>query len=85
MGLPIEFWSTKEFNKREQGSLAWKMHNSQHISSVMWKDKKVVLLVSSHAIPLGPPNVAITVVPQRSGAIREFIPSFPMHLIMQHT
>ena len=56
------------------------MHSFCRISSVMWEDKKVVLLVSSHALPVDPPNVPRTVVPQRSGPNQEFLPSSLMHL-----
>ena len=60
VGLPMEFMDTKEFNKKDQGSLVWKMHSSRRMS---WKDKKVVVLLSSHAIPMDPPNVPRTVLP----------------------
>ena len=36
----MEFMDTKEFNKKDQCSLVWKMHNSCRMSSVMQKDKK---------------------------------------------
>ena len=40
----------------------------------------MVVLLSFHALLLDPPNVPRTIVPQRSGAVWEFIPSSPIYL-----
>jgi hypothetical protein len=47
---------------------------------VMWKDKCPVLLISSHAIPIGFPCMPMDTVPRRHGAIREDIPTSPVLL-----
>jgi hypothetical protein len=54
------------------------MHESRGISTVMWKDKCPVLLISSHAMLIGYPCVPRDEVPRRNGAIREFIGTLPM-------
>jgi hypothetical protein len=45
------------------------------MSSVLWKDKKSVLLLSTSVIPIGFLCVPIDTVPQRNGAVREAIPT----------
>ena len=79
-GITYRVWDTKKFKKEKQGSLAWKMHSFCYVSSMMWIDKKVVVLLSSHALLVDPPNVSRIVVAQKSGAIEEYVCSCPMHL-----
>jgi hypothetical protein len=55
------------------------MHESRGIGCVLWKDKRPVLLLSSHAQPIGFPCQPVDVVPHRNGAIRDEIHSSPMH------
>jgi hypothetical protein len=59
IGLPNAMRRTKEFNKMDQGSLDWRMHESRGISSVLWKNKQMVLLISTSAIPIGFPCVLV--------------------------
>jgi hypothetical protein len=50
IGIPEDFKDTKSFNRRAtQGQLEWRMHESRGIGSVLWKDKRPVLLISTHA------------------------------------
>ena len=42
---------------------------------MMWKDKCPVLLLSTHAIPIGFPYVPMAKVPRRNGAVRDKIPT----------
>jgi hypothetical protein len=56
------------------------MHESRSMSSVLWKDKKPVLLLSTSAIPIGFPCVPVDTVPRRNGAVREAIPTSPIHV-----
>jgi hypothetical protein len=80
VGIPEEFKDTKSFNGRAtQGELEWRMHDSRGIGCVLWKDKRPVLLLSSHAQPIGFPCQPVDVVPHRNGAIRDEIHSSPMH------
>jgi hypothetical protein len=44
----------------------------------MWKDKCPVLLISTHANPIGFPCVPHDEVPRRNGPVREKIPTSPM-------
>jgi hypothetical protein len=50
------------------------------MSSVLWKDKKPVLLLSTSTIPTGFPYVSVDTVPRRNGAVHEAIPTSPMHV-----
>jgi hypothetical protein len=56
------------------------MHQSHHMAVVVWKDKKPVLLLSTHAIPIGYPCMPVPTEPRRNGAEREDIMTSPMHL-----
>jgi len=81
VGLPQSLKNTKAFNRNEQGMLDWRMHNSRQISSVIWKDKKAVLLISTHAVPIQfPCEFPIVSVPRRIGSEREDIQTSPVHL-----
>jgi hypothetical protein len=51
------------------------MHESRSISCVIWKDKCPVLLISTHANPIGFPCVPRDEVPRKNGAVRERIPT----------
>jgi hypothetical protein len=52
-----------------QGTLEWRMHESQHISSILWKDKKPVLLLSTSSIPIGFPCMPIDTIPKWNGTV----------------
>jgi hypothetical protein len=56
------------------------MHDSQTIASVAWRDKKTVRLLSTHARPVVVEGEERPTVPRRNGAIREAIPTSPVHL-----
>jgi hypothetical protein len=80
IGILHDFKDTKSFNKMAmQGELEWRMHESHGIRSILWKDKRPLLLISTHAQPIGFPCKPVDVVPRRNGAIREDIQSSPMH------
>jgi hypothetical protein len=55
------------------------MHESRDISSILWKGKRPVLLLSTNAQPIGFPCKPVDVVPCCNGAIREDIHSSSMH------
>jgi hypothetical protein len=80
IGLPTHLKNTKTWKKCEQGHIEWAMHESRSISCVMWKDKYPIVLISTHAMPIGYPCVPCTTVPRRNGPIREDIPTSPMLL-----
>jgi hypothetical protein len=67
-------------NSSQQDSLEWRMHDSQTIASVTWRDKKTVRLLSTHARPVVVEGEERPTVPCRKGAIREAIPTSPVHL-----
>jgi hypothetical protein len=72
VGLPSELSNLRTWNGVEQGTLEWRMHNSNKIACVMWKDKRPVLLISIHAVPIQAPCIhprLLTTVPRRNGSI----------------
>jgi hypothetical protein len=78
IGLPSHLKNTKLWKKCGQGHIEWAIHESRGMSCVMWKDKCPVLLLSTHAIPIGYPCMLLDEVPHRNGAIREQVPTSPM-------
>ena len=52
VGIPQEIQNTRDFNRQAQGTLAWKMHKSLCMASVIWKDKRLVVFLSTHALPI---------------------------------
>jgi hypothetical protein len=80
IGIPSALKNTKAFSRVPQGPLDWWMHESRSMSSVLWKDKKPVLLLSTNAIPIDFPCVPVDTVPRRNGSEREAIPTSPMHV-----
>jgi hypothetical protein len=80
VGLPVQLSDTKEFNKNVQGTMDWRMHDSREVSCVVWKDKKSVLLLSTHAKPIVSRGEEIPTVPRRNGEDRPLIKTSPVHL-----
>lgn len=80
VGLPLEFKNLKPFNKRPQGTLSWSMHESRSFCSIVWTDKQVVLLLSTHAMPIAFPCTPVPTVPRRNGADVERIQTSPVHV-----
>jgi hypothetical protein len=80
IGIPSALKNTKAFSKVPQGTLNWWMYELRSMSSVLWKDKKLVLLLSTSAIPIGFPYVPVDTVPRQNGAVREAIPTSFMHV-----
>ena len=52
IGLPISFKNGAAFKNAPQGISEWRMHQFHWMASIVWKDKKPILLLSTHAIPL---------------------------------
>ena len=80
MGIPQEFCKTGEFNRKSQGSLDWRMHADRGMASVIWKEKKAVVLFSTHAVPVDLLGDSTSTIPRRTGAVRNLIPTSPIHL-----
>ena len=80
IGLPTHLKTAGNFRRSPQGHLEWRMHCHRGMSCVMWKDKRPVLLLSTHANPITSPDEPQVVVPRRNGAIREDIPTSPILL-----
>jgi hypothetical protein len=78
IGLPLHLKNTKTWKKCAQGHLEWAMHRSRGLSCVMWKDKCLILLISTHALPIGFPCMPRHTVPRRKGAVRKVVPTSPM-------
>jgi hypothetical protein len=77
VGLPVKLADTKEFNKNIQGTLDWRMHDSRKVSCVVWKNKKPVLLLSTHAKPIVSEREEIPTMPRRNGEDRPLIKTSP--------
>jgi hypothetical protein len=56
------------------------MHESRKMACVLWKDKKPVLLLSTHAIPIGYPCMPVPTMPRRNGADWEDVMTSPIDL-----
>lgn len=54
------------------------MHESRLMSCVMWNDKCLVLLISTHTNPIGFPCMPHDEVPHRNGVVREKVPTSSM-------
>jgi hypothetical protein len=54
------------------------MHDSRKIGEVMWKDKKSVFMLSTHALPMAFP-CEIVEVPRRCGSVKNMIKTSPIH------
>jgi hypothetical protein len=78
IGLPSYLKNTKAWRRCDQGHIEWAMHESRCLSCMMWKDKRPVLLISTHANPIGFPCMPHDEVPRRNGPVREKIPTSPM-------
>jgi hypothetical protein len=75
IGIPLYLKNKKTWKRCEQGHLDWAMHGSGGLSCVMWIDKCPVLLISTHALPIGFPCMPLDTVPWRNGAVREIVPT----------
>jgi hypothetical protein len=75
IGLPPELTNTKEFKKRVQGELDWAMHESRRMCAAIWKDKQLVLLLSTHAPSITHRHPMECTVPRWNGALRPDIPT----------
>jgi hypothetical protein len=80
VGLPLVLKDRSAFRNATQGTLEWRMHESCKMACVLWKDKKPILLLSTHAIPIGYPCMLVSTVPRRNGADREDVMASPIHL-----
>ena len=80
VGIPSIYKNTRAFARERQGKLAWRMHVSRKIACVIWKNKKPVILLSTHALSQVTPGLPEVTVPRRNGAVRENITTSPIHL-----
>ena len=81
MGLSDVLKNAKVFKKSAQDTLQWQMHASRQLSAIMWKDKKLVVINFSHAVPIQfPCQYLVVLVPRRNGSICEEIQTSSMHL-----
>jgi hypothetical protein len=83
VGLPSDLKNLHTWDRRDQGTLEWKMHSLKDVACAMWKDKKPVLLISTHVVPVQPPcthSDLFAKIPRRNGAVRDAIHTSPIHL-----
>jgi hypothetical protein len=82
VGLPSDIKNLRTWKRRIQGTLEWKMHASKEIAYIMWKDKRLVILITTHAELVQPPCThpdLLAKVPRRNGAVRDAIHTSPIH------
>jgi hypothetical protein len=80
--LPSELKNLPIWDRSIQGTLEWKMHASKGVACVVWKDKRLVILISTHAVPVQPPYThpdLLVKVPRHNGAVRDAIYTSPIH------
>ena len=74
--LPLDLKNMKSFKNVPQGHTLWRMYDFQKVACVMWKDKKPVLVISTHAWPIQAPcQFPVIMAPRQHGAMREGIPT----------
>jgi hypothetical protein len=56
------------------------MHESRKMACILCKDKKPILVLFTHAIPIGYPCMSVPTVPRRNGAEWEDVMTSPIHL-----
>ena len=67
IGLPLILKDTRALRNALQGTLYWRMQESWGLACILWKDKKPILLLSIHVIPIGYPCVLVPTVSCRNG------------------
>lgn len=68
-------------SRKVRGDIDWRMNELQENVFGYLKDKKLVLLLSTHAMPIPTFSyIPISIVPQRNGVVQEDIPTSHMHL-----
>ena len=76
VGLPLELSDVKSFKNVPHSHTLWRMHDSWKVACVMWKDKKPVLLISTHALPIQAPyKFPVLTIPRKQGDAWEGIPT----------
>jgi hypothetical protein len=66
IGLPLVLKNTSASKNALEGILQWRMHKSWQISSIVWKDKKPILLLSIHVVSILYFYVPVDIVPKRN-------------------
>ena len=84
VGLPSKLSDVKSFKNILQGHTIWRMYDSHKVACVMWKDKKPVLLISTHALPIQALcKFPVFTVPRWRGVVRESI--FTSTILVEYT
>jgi hypothetical protein len=71
IGLPLALKNRGAFRNAPHGTLEWKM------ACILWKDKKLVLLLSTHALSIGFLCVSVPTVSRKNGSVRKDIMASP--------
>lgn len=69
IGLPLTLKIRGTFKNVLQGTLEWKMYQTRKMASILWKDKKPILLLFTHAIPIGYLCMPVSTVLRRNSAV----------------
>lgn len=63
-----------------QGKIEWHRYKLRGVTTILWKVKIPVLLLSTHAPSICHPAMRLPMVPQKNGAEQDRIPTSPMHM-----
>ena len=80
IGIPQIPNNIKELNCSLQGMLVWRMHEFHGMASVSWKDKRPVILLSTHVVLIDMFGDSESYMTRRNGAIHDLMRTSPMHL-----
>ena len=80
IGLPLALKNKGTFRNAPHKTLEWRMYETRKMACVLWKDRKPVLLLSTHALSIGFPYLLVPTVPKRNDMVRGNIMTSPMHL-----
>jgi hypothetical protein len=78
--LPLDLKNTCVFKNIQHNTLVWEMHQSCWMASVVWKDKKPILLLSTHTVSIGYLCMPVPTVPRKNGVVQKNIMTSSMHL-----
>jgi hypothetical protein len=80
IGLPLPLKNAITLKNTPEGSLEWGMHQSRQMAFIVWKNKKPILLLSTHTIPVGFSCMLMLMAPRKNGVVRKNIMTSRMHL-----
>lgn len=81
ISLPKTLIDNEPIAKKPQGSIEWRMHSSYKMCSIMWMDKEITFILSTHQ-PFKASEKWFVIVPKRSNHDQNM---WRPHLQLQYT